>query len=270
MNGVLTWASGEEFCHSGGFKAFLKSLRNIDYSDVEVVFFTHDMPKDVEEHLRSKKYKVQKINPHEVTYPIGDRHLHYWEYLADHHYDLVLHTDCRDVVFQSDPFFKLEELYDKPVVVLMDEGMPPSASGFHMIEQHRFQENIPKKDPREHPILNGGVILGTQYEIRSLFLALWTFHIRISPNVTDQAALNYLYHILSKDKCYKVSNPKKEDLCLTGEGLKDHFVQTDFQDGLFYHKTTCEPYAIVHQWDRSRFAKEVRSNYLFDTSLKYL
>lgn len=258
---IFTWASGTEFCQCEGFQAFLKSLENVD--GAIVVFFTHDMPQEVQDSIKSKGYCVHQVNPHEVTYPIGDRHIHYWRYLCDADYDYVLHVDCRDVVFQSDPFWWVNErnTFIMPKVVLVDEGMPPSANGFHLIEQFEFQKGVPKRDPRQHPILNGGTILGTTNEMKSLFLAIWSSHIRLSPRVTDQAALNYLYHFLKEDPAYCISNPTEESFCLTGEGLKDNFVHADFRDGIFYHKKTGEPYSIVHQWDRSRYAKQILAHY---------
>ena len=273
-NVVFTWASGTEFCRSEGFQVFVKSLDRALYEsyDSNVVFFTHDMPKDVEETLvGTYDYIVNKVDPHEATYPIGDRHLHYWKWLVDFedNYDYVFHTDCKDVVFQSNPFdwirknnMPLTNFKIPQRVILVDEGMPPSANGFHLIEQFEFQKDMPKKDPRIHPILNGGTILGTESEMKNLFFAVWNAHIRISPKVTDQAALNYLYHFLKEDQTFRVSNPKEEDFCLTGEGLKNGHVQADFRDGLFYHKAIGEPYAIVHQWDRSCHAKEVLAHYL--------
>ena len=238
-NAVFTWASGTEFCQSEGFQVFLKSL---DVVDADVVFFTHDMPQDVENQILEKSclekdFIIQPVNPHEVGYPIGDRHLHYWRFLNEcDDYDYILHVDCRDVVFQRDPFTWRTGLFCRPIVLLTDEGMPPSANGFHLIEQFEFQKDIPKqfrKDPRANGVLNGGVAMGTCKEMKNHFFLIWSVSVKMSPKVTDQATLNYLQHFLREDPVYRITGPKDEDFCLTGEGLRDNFVHVDFRDGIF-------------------------------------
>ena len=260
MNLILTWASGEGFCNSDGFKVYLSSLRKINCDKVIV---THDMTTETELFLKEEGFKIYRVNPDEVGYPIADRHLHFWRYLCQNpEYDRVLHTDCRDVVIQSNPF---EWNIEEPFVLLTDEGMPPSASGFHLIEQFEFQKDVPKlfqRDSRTQPILNGGIVFGTTEAVKHHFFLVWALSMKMSPNVTDQATLNYLYNFLKDDKTYRVSNPIKENFCLTGEGTKDSFVKSEFKDGVFYHKTLNQPYTLVHQWDRTKFEKEVLEHYL--------
>lgn len=263
-NLIITWASGEDFCKSEGFRVYLKSLKNIDLSNVDVVFVTHDMPEETRAILKTLEFNVYDVDPNEVGYPIGDRHLHFWRYLAANpdKYNQVLHTDCRDVVFQRDPF-KLVR-YSESFVLLTNEGMPPSSNGFHCIEQFKFQQDIPplfRKEVRDH-VLNGGIAMGTAADLKSHFFLIWALSIKMSPDVTDQAALNYLFNFLDHDQTYKVAHPALDSFCLTGEAVKDSFIESDFRDGVFYHRKLNEPYVLVHQWDRTKYQENVLAHYL--------
>lgn len=260
-NLLLTWASGDVFCRSADFKVYLESTREHISSDKVIV--THDMSQEIEESLAKYDFQVYRVNPSEVGYPITDRHLHFWRFLNLHQneYQYVLHTDCRDVVFQSDPFkFKMAH----PFITLTDEGMPPSSSGFHLIEQFRFQKDIPdifKKDCRQRGIINGGVVFGTLQEVKNHLFLLWSMSIKMTSDVTDQAALNYLVHYLQEDPVYHISTPTQENFCLTGEGTKNGFVPFSFKQDKFYQLKTDDVYAIVHQWDRTEFKNQILDIY---------
>lgn len=251
---VFTWASGDGFCELKDFKVFLKSLEIVD---ADKIIFTHEMSPAIQRCLEEQGLTVHRVNPSDVGYPIGDRHLHYWRHLCRNPYDYVLHVDSRDVVFQTDPFQFAES---SPFVMLVNEGMPTTANGFHLIEQLEFQKDVPqtfKRDPRANFVLNGGVALGTGEAMKAHFILIWAMSIKMTPNVTDQATLNYLYNFLKDDPAYRVA---PELFCLTGEAVKDGFSEAEFRDGTFYLKG--QPYSLVHQWDRTEYAQEILSHYL--------
>jgi hypothetical protein len=176
--------------------------------------------------------------------------------LCNHAYDYILHVDSRDVIFQSDPFVNFKQR----VVTLVNEGMPTTSNGFHLIEQFEFQKDVHpffKKEPRDNYVLNSGVTLGSMHEIKNYFMLMWSISLHMQKGITDQAILNYLYNFLKLDSQYEIA---QNTFCLTGESLKNGFTKAVFKDGLFYSGDVL--YEIVHQWDRTEFTKEILFHYL--------
>ena len=245
MNLLLTWASGKIF-KSEEFKVFLRTSKIVN---AEKVMFSHDFtPEDV---TLVEKYGFTLIEARNVLDPILDRHFHYWQYLLGKKYEKVLHIDSRDVLFQRDPFD-----IDVKKIMFVIEGMPCSASGFHLIEQLEYQKDIPdifKKSPRVDCILNGGVVVGTHEAMKSYHLLNWVCSLK-SRNVTDQATLNYLFNYLRRDG-YEVAPP---DYCLTGEAVKEGFVKPIYENGEFY--SPVGKFAIFHQWDRTEYREDIICN----------
>lgn len=66
---------------------------------------------------------------------------------------------------------------------------------------------------------------------------------------------------LKMAKFAEICNPSTSLFCITGEGVGKHGVPMKIVDGLACNENN-EPYYIVHQWDRTFFAEEVRSRYL--------
>lgn len=270
----MTWMSGKEFCKTEYVRCFVNSTRVV--TDADKVVFTHDMEGDIKEWLRSENFKIVEVDPKDVTNPAKDRFLYYWRYLVNSTYDLAMHVDSKDVIFQKNPFGWLSrnrwedvalgteaKAYPINSVVLINEGMPPSSNGFHLIEQLNFQSTIPdnfKQDCRE-VVLNSGVILGNAYEMGNHMFTQWISGTVGSPNCTDQANLNYLYCYLKENPVYHISNPHKESLCLTGEAVKDGYIDTEQRDGIYYRKDSADPYCIFHQWDRTEYANNIIERY---------
>lgn len=172
-------------------------------------------------------------------------------------YEYCVITDSKDVVFQSDPL---------PVpskVVLVDEGMMHSQSGWNMIDQFEAQANVRefRTDYSKQPVLNGGVVLGTTEGVKNYLFLLWSNTLRAIGRCTDQGVLNYLYADLQHDSDYLVVDPNSSSVCLTGEAVKEGFVTPIFKNGIFFHKSG-EAYAIVHQWERTIHKAEVLAHYL--------
>lgn len=253
MNAIFTWASGQSFCQLDTFKVFVKSLSCVH---ADKIVFTHDMSFDVQKWLEDSGLIVCRVYAKEVSCAVKDRYLHYWKYLCSHEYDNVLHVDSKDVLFQSDPF----ENFKRPIVALVNEGMPTTSNGFHLIEQFEFQKDIHpffKREPRDHHVLNSGVTIGSKNEIKNYFMLMWGMSLSMPKAITDQAIVNYLYHFLQYDPQYEIAT---SNFCLTGESLKNGFTKAVFKDGLFYSDDVL--YEIVHQWDRTDYKEETLSYYL--------
>ena len=254
MNLLLTWASGEHFCKLPDVEIFLKSSKLVKADKLVV---GHDLNEEAISLFEQYSFKILRVKNKLVNYVLRDRHFHFWQYLLDQEYEAVLHCDSRDVLFQTDPFKELD-LNNK--IYFIDEGVPSTSSGFHLIEQLEFQKNIPqsfKTNIRTPFVLNGGVTIGSFELMKNFHMWMWAGSLN-SHSTTDQAALNFFFNYLKKDKTVNVA---PDWFCLTGEAVKDGF-STPFYDNDFYSPNG-KKYSIFHQWDRTIFAKEIYARFKF-------
>lgn len=264
-NLILSYAAGAEFCRSPGFFCFLKSLKNVPNADCTLC--TNDMPEDIRSILiEDFNIEVIDVPKERIHNLLRDRHLAFWDYLNNHghKYQHVLLADCKDVIFQKNPFDWVNDWKSRYIriagckdflshfVILVSEGFRMGRSGFACIEQFEFERDIPlpflQKD-RTRWVVNGGVILGKPRAVQDLAFLLWSVTLKSIGKITDQATLNWLLRFLDDDDCYIVSHPQHDDLCLTGEGVKEEGVKPIVQEGLICNPHE-KPYYIVHQWDR--------------------
>ena len=97
--------------------------------------------------------------------------------------------------------------------------------------------------------------MGSPLAVQNHHFLLWTATMKSVGQITDQASLNYLYYWLEEDETYCVSSPHRDNLCITGEGIKEgHVPMPEFTDGKW--RGPNGPYHIVHQWDRVPEIKE--------------
>ena len=273
---VITYGSGAEFLQQDTFWVYVESLRNVP--DADYVMVTHDMPNDVREELRKYNIQVWDFKQPEVYHIVRDRHLAFWQYLMQHGscYDYVVATDCKDVMFQRDPFEWMRNhvvAYTGEFVVLISEGFKMPKSGFACVEHFEFERDVPlqflKKDS-DRWVLNGGTIMGTTSMMQNLHFLLWSVTMKSIGRVSDQATLNWLYYYLEADTRYCVVQPHNEGLCLTGEGVKEQGVQPLLEGGVL-HNPLKEPYCILHQWERLDVLREdIFSQYLPEDRLSKL
>jgi hypothetical protein len=62
-------------------------------------------------------------------------------------------------------------------------------------------------------------------------------------------------------KFIEICKPTTSTFCITGEGVGKHEVPMKIIDGLACNEND-EPYFIVHQWDRTLFADQIKNRYL--------
>jgi hypothetical protein len=260
---LMTYGSGEDLFHEDTFWVYVESLRNVN---ADYVMLTHDMPEDVRKEL-DKKIKVVDFE-REMNHIVRDRHLAFWEYLSQYGdwYDYVAVTDCRDVVFQCDPFEWIEyNIGEEHFVILVSEGFKMQRSGFACIEHFEFERDVPQhllKEDKDRWVLNCGTILGSPLMMQNLHFLLWSVSMKSLGRVTDQATLNWLYYYLEHDSNYIVVQPQRDALCLTGEGIKEEGLQPILEGGVL-HSPEKEPYCILHQWERLDVLREdIFSQYL--------
>lgn len=261
-NLVLTYAGGDDFCRSEGFKVFVESAGSLPNTDLAII--THRMPEEVRKELTWLGAEV--IDFHDGETVLRDRHLGFWRYLNEHghKYRHVLITDSKDVYFQKNPFGWIDIWKSRFIkiagnkdflnhfVILVSEGFKMSRSGFACIEHFEFEKDVPKKfvqPERNRWVINGGVMLGTPRALQELVFLLWSVTLKSFGHITDQATLNWVMRFLEKDATYSVSHPQHDDLCIVCEGIKEEGVPLNLKDGLVSNPHG-KPYYIVHQWDR--------------------
>lgn len=264
QNLLMTFASGESLFKDPNFWVFISSLSNIP--DTDFVILSDLIPDKVVDFLLLLDIEVVHVDQKDVHYIYRDRHLCFWNYLNKHGYKYkhVLVTDCRDVVFQSNPFDWIPEWksrYDKikgnhsfldHFVIMTAEGHLTSQSGFSCIEKFEFERDVPrpflKEDNSKH-VINGGVFLGTPKALQDWHFLIWMTQMKTLGKCTDQATVNWIMRYLEDDETYSVSYPNHDTLCLTGEGVKEGAVQPVL-DGKILCNPQGKPYRILHQWDR--------------------
>lgn len=271
-NLVLTYAAGSSLFSSETFWVYVKSLKHITQSDF--VLLTHDIDDVTRQKLANYSISIVDVPPTEGSFIFRDRHLAFWKYLTKHghEYDHVLVTDCRDVVFQANPFDWIAEWKpnygpeDNHFVILVSEGFKMAQSGFACIEHFEFQRDVPLpylQDNKNHYVCNGGTMMGTPRAMQDFHFLMWMTVMKTIGRCTDQAALNYLMYYLVNDRAYNISFPQNDNLCLTGEGVKEGAVEPVLDHGKLFNPDG-KLYYLIHQWDRftDEIVKEIKENYI--------
>lgn len=265
-NVVLTFAGGTEFFNNQGFWIYINSL--IEHvTNADFVILTHEMPDSVRSKLESKNFKVEQVKA-DVQFLYRDRHLCFYNFFNKHgrDYKRAMVTDCRDVVFQLNPFDWLERTekyfnsitYQNHYVVLTYEGFAMKQSGFACIEDFEFQRDVPRpflKEDRERWVINGGIALGTPQALQSLHYLIWSLTLKSIGRCTDQATFNWLSDYFSGNASFLIDHPQAGNLCLTGEGVKEGCVEPILMEGRLCN-TFKQTYYMVHQWDRLDYLRE--------------
>lgn len=267
-NLILTYVSGESLFASHSFEVFVRSAKTIP--DTDLVVLTDEISDGHAQWLEDLDVEIE--DGHKAGYIFRDRHLAYWKYLNDHgyKYKLAMTTDGRDVMFQSSPFdwalgwktrfdsIRGDKKFLGCFVILTAEGHKMSQSGFACIEEFEFQRDTHKelhKSDHNRWIVNGGVAVGTPRALQDHHMTVWAMMTKTAGRCTDQAAINWLFHYLEDDDMYSVSFPQHDNLCLTGEGVKEGAVTPTIKEGKVFNPKGV-PYCLIHQWDRVEYLKE--------------
>lgn len=269
-NLVMTYASGAPIFRDECFWVYVKSLKNIPEADY--VLLTHDVPEEARDRLEALDVHVVDIPAKDMHFLYRDRHLSFYHYLNDHghKYNYVLVSDCRDVVFQANPFEWVGEWKSRfdningykgfldHFVILMAEGFKMSQSGFACIEHFEFERDVPRpylKEDRNRWVINGGTFLGTPRALQDFHFLVWMTTMKTIGRCTDQATINWLMYYLDDDDTYQTSFPQHDNLCMTGEGVKEGALEPILKDGVVFNPKG-KMYYMLHQWDRLNELKE--------------
>lgn len=210
------------------------------------------------------RYLMRKLGFYDWHTHIGevpvvvDRFFHLWLWLSTNaaaDYDLVLHTDIRDVFFQGNPFRWLEEHRGGYRLVLSSEGLNINEEAWGRDNMESAYGVVLRQHFAQHKIYNAGVFAGVAPFVRDISLVNYLAS-QGTPIVNpDQSSLNIL-------ACLE---PYRENILVTT--TKDSFAaQLGIRSNDEYQTLMREPapvirdgkvmtpddqlYCIVHQYDR--------------------
>jgi hypothetical protein len=192
---------------------------------------------------------------------VVQRFYHLWHYLdqlPSNHYRYVISTDCKDVVFQTDPVRWLESN-------IGDHDIVASCESIRYRDEPWGDDNMRGSYPmvyqkiREKPIWNCGVQAGRMDAIKDLWLQIWlTCKAGGRPN-PDQAAYNLLLNSHPWSRITRFAMSEDGWACQAGTTVDPTKISTfrpnlleaepTWQDGLAM-TSKGETHAILHQWDR--------------------
>ena len=276
---IISWASGHDFCRLPEFNVFLQSIRRCGFLG-DVILFSHDLDAKMRHRFKSMGYDVIEVNPDRIHVVVRDRFLILYEWLVDHgwKYNNIIMTDSKDVLFQRDPVEYINKaatarkltqptwITGDAYVMLCSEGEEHCRSSWNSINQVRLQQNVAEFEQNfvHRPIINSGFIIGTPEELKNLSILLWTNSIRTLDYLSEQATLNYLYFYLEKDARYELYTPQDCPLCITGEGIKEGWLDSKpiFKDGQLYYPKSDEPFYVFHQWDRTEYRDAILEQFV--------
>lgn len=199
------------------------------------------------------------VTVNDTWYINHDRLRHTYEYISSSDIDLFMVTDVFDVLFQGDPFTKLNtELYD---VFVSGEGVKVNQEPWN-------SDNINKIFPehfeicKQVEVINSGVIAGKREALTQLLKQMYTLCESGSNahNIKDQAALIVLIakNVINKLKIFNLDDAWAMHCAVSGPsqffdswGFKNNIMYgiPKMENNLIVNKDSI-PYDIVHQFNR--------------------
>ncbi len=258
MNVFLTYASNINEKNWIQYQVYFHSVCKI-IGNNKAVCLTDNLNYEYEKKIKELNFEVLYC-PQKNKKIFTNRWYAYWNFFQNHHFDKVIITDSRDVLFQYDPFSFCPE-YSIGVV---SEGFDHKSSPFNMMDQLNLQKN--QLDNLETyvdwDVLNGGIFLAYHKYFSDFCYLMWSNCLG-RPSCTDQAVLNFLYNGLKKTGKIYVFDPRKDIFCLTGEAEKENLLpfNASFQNG-FIQNENGQKFCLFHQWDRTKFSNEILKTFI--------
>jgi hypothetical protein len=185
MKNVLIGLANNIKSHSNKIKVWVNSFKKHSNGDV-VLLCANSTEEDID---FCKSLGIIPISVHvEDTWYINNKRLkHTLDFIENSQYNLYLITDVFDVLFQNDPFTKMDDSYDVFV----------GSEGLHINEEPWNGDVISKVFPNDlevcknHEIICSGVIGGKKESLIKLYTKLDEMCENSSNNhnIKDQAAL---------------------------------------------------------------------------------
>lgn len=173
--------------------------------------------------------------------------------------DKVLFADCRDMLFQRNPF---DDVPDDSLIV-SGEGTRMGADEWNAGDQASISKNFPvgiqvptSISDQWRPIC-AGVYAGQRQRVRDLALMVW-MQSAIQRWGTDQGALNYIFnqYLVNEPGAIRC-DPSKNDWCMGGHHFRLLNPPPIWDGQTLVCGATGRPYALVHQWDRTSWRPDI-------------
>lgn len=246
-------------------KFWINSLNNCGY-DGQKILMCHNIDQNTMNKITGHGVQVCVVGG-DVENVCVDRFKWYWQLLNLLNEDpnsLIVATDVRDVVFQSDPIKWIENNVYTPKVILSSEGIKYKDEVWGRNNFYESYGSEGYEQVANNVIINAGVMAGKISYIKDLFLQIYlTSRAAAYQHVPggggpDQAAYNLL---MGSKPWYDSSRLASVDSGWAAQ-LGAMGPQTPYQqqgvlvgntptfDGDFVNAADGSPYAIVHQYDR--------------------
>ena len=181
-------------------------------------------------------------------------HLERWHIMGGDPQERVIALDCRDMLFQRNPFDDLQS-----GLTVLGEGVTHAECPWNIRDQNEVRRNIFPHVPRPMgpwqvvcPALYGG----DRRLVRWMILMVGHMGTMQINGGTDQGSLNYIInqYMIGNDPDVRIADHRTCDLCLGGYDIR--VTGCYERDGLIICPKTDRPYALFHQWDRTQWCNE--------------
>ena len=231
------------------FNSFLKA----NFENCDIVMFIRYISPNIINYLKSIGVIVFKIpNKYKKVSAINVRWKMYLDFLKDKKniYNLVLHTDVRDSIFQKD-IFKYYEDYQSFLGVSIEDGTLNEKLNKNWIIKYVGEEKYRKiKNER---IICVGQIWGTIDKFLEFSSILW-LKLKANPKAIEQGICNYLIYYEKKFKDYLVKSDNFGPIMTIG--LTDlNNIHFDSEKNILNFKN--ETASIIHQYDRKKYIQNI-------------
>lgn len=212
---------------------------------------------------RPLQYHDQLTSVHEL------RFFHFWQFLQDKNYEMVVSTDVRDVVFQMNPFQYIEEYS-----LLFERLLIASAESLTYENEYWGAENMKQgygnywyEQMKDEMIYNVGVLAGYADKFSQLCATIYSMtEGRYHPS--DQSSYSILVNKLCSEWFTKVDHDVAW-ACQAGTTLDEYKMhygpklttkRPKIIDGIA-HTNDGKKFCIFHQFDRTPVAQLIAQKY---------
>lgn len=237
MNLALTWAEGQ-MLNSPCVKAWANSLNEVHATDTRVVVLSPQAVK-----IPGAQNIVMKPPG---TCPAHRRWFAYNDIIrSEPDCQRVLVADCRDLIFQADPFAILKD--STASIIVANEQQRTGEHQWCINKARAFATLIGYHAPDPNRMeINGGIQLGTRDGMILLAAVMESFLHSRRDNI-DQAFINWWIY----NRCPVQWKFAPESWYIHGESVKLGRQKIEIREGLAYVKPATSPAAVWHQYDRT-------------------
>ena len=235
-------------------KDFVESFNCVRFPEDDMCII-YDEKSEINEFLDQYHWITQIKRQRESQNDFADRFKHFAETIRVSDHKQFICSDIRDVIFQRNPFYWLQNNCEKNVIVC-DEGVPHNSpkGGVFTLNQVKdgfpdYEQSILKKN-----VINVGVIGGDKRVgqiCQRVFDMCNGVEEKIHNNGSyafDQAAMGILSH-LTEERAFMHHSDGNEEWCLTMSTSPESLPYVLLIDNILCNPDS-KPYCMVHQADR--------------------